>query len=448
MIKAIIFDLDGVLVDADKLHFDALNMALELHGASPISWQENLIIYKGIPTKTKLDLLVNRKGLSEILCDKIYETKQKATVELIEKLVFPDWEKIEMMKLFKNKYPLYICSNAIRQTVRLMLKYSALEPFIDFYVSNEDGFKPKPSPDMYLHAIDRAKISPDECLIVEDSDVGYQAAVASGAHVCKVSGPEEVNYYRILKTIQDADRINIVIPAAGQGKRFAEFGYVHPKPLITIKNRPMLDLVLDNFRYIGRNIILMQKQHIDKYCVKDILGNRDFMIDFIPVEGLTEGAACTVLLAKHLINNNNELVIANSDQYLSKSMEVDLFISYMRDFHMDGGIMTFKSDNPKWSYAKCDNSHLVSKVAEKQVISDQATVGIYYFKHGKDFVKYAEQMIAKNIRTNNEFYVCPVFNEFIADGKRVHTFLIDQEIMHGLGTPEDLELFLKNENIL
>jgi len=448
MIKAIIFDLDGVLVDADKLHFDALNMALELNDVSPISWQEHLTIYKGIPTVVKLSILTQRKGLPVELYEKIHASKQKLTAELIEKSCFPDWEKIEMMRLLKKKYKLYVCSNAIKQTVDLMLGYSSLGTFIDGVWNNEDGFKPKPSSDIYSYAIDVARVEPNECLIIEDSDVGYQAAVASGAYVCKVSGPEEVNYYRILKAIMEAERINIVIPAAGQGKRFAEAGYVFPKPLIPIKGRPMIDLVLDNFKYIGKTIVLMQQEHIEKYCVDSILSNRDFIIEVLPVKSLTEGAACSVLLAKNLIDNNNELIIANSDQYLGTSLEVDIFISYMRDFHMDGGIMTFKSDNPKWSYAKCDNGHLVSEVAEKKVISDHATVGIYYFKHGKDFVKYAEQMIAKNIRTNNEFYVCPVFNEMIQDGKLIQAFRINQEIMHGLGTPEDLELFLKNEDIL
>src|SRR5881394_1977415 len=150
MIRAILFDLDGVLVDADKLHFDALNMALELSDFSSISWQEHLTIYKGIPTKAKLDLLITRKGLPIELCEQIYATKQKLTIELIGRLVFPDWEKLEMMKLLKKKYPIYICSNAVRQTVNLMLQYSALGPFIDFSLSNEDVPKPKPSPDMYI----------------------------------------------------------------------------------------------------------------------------------------------------------------------------------------------------------------------------------------------------------------------------------------------------------
>ncbi len=310
---------------------------------------------------------------------------------------------------------------------------------------------PKPDPEIYLKAFEMAQAEPSECIIIEDSDVGYKAAKESGAFVCKVNGPEEVNYYRILKTILESEQINIVIPAAGQGKRFIEAGYQYPKPLIIIDGRPMLDFVLSNFDRKGNNILLVQEQHIKQYCIEDILKNEGFTVKILPVTNLTEGAACTVLLAKSLIDNEHELIIANSDQYLDTVMGIDIFIDEMRHLNADGGIMTFKSTHPKWSYAKCEVGTLVIEVAEKQAISDHATVGIYYLKHGKDFVKYAEQMIAKNIRTNNEFYVCPVFNEFIQANKKVYIHEIDEEIMHGLGTPEDLELFLKwgkNEGIL
>src|SRR5437660_718603 len=145
-----------------------------------------------------------------------------------------------------------------------MLKQSSLDLFIDLSLSNEEGFPPKPSPDIYLYAMECLGIQPYECLIVEDSDVGYQAALASKAHVCKVNGPEEVNYYRVFKFILEAERPNVVIPAAGQGKRFAEVGFSYPKPFIPIDESPMISWVLDNFKSIGRNILLMQKPHIDK----------------------------------------------------------------------------------------------------------------------------------------------------------------------------------------
>jgi len=449
MIKAILFDLDGVWVDADQLHWEAFNKALEIHDQGTITWQEHLAIYKGIPTKKKLELLTERRvpnGPPKKLYKEIEQTKQSLTLRLIQNTVFLDREKIDMLSLLSRQYQIYVCSNAVRASVQAMLSYSGLDVFVKASYSSEDIYAPKPDPEIYIHAIDKAMLWPEECIIVEDSDVGYKAAVASGANVCKVDGPHQVNYYRIQKAIHDAERINVVIPAAGQGKRFAEAGYEYPKPLIPINGLPMLTWVLSNFEGLDRsNIVLMLQQHIDRYCARDILEIYDHTVDLVPVQELTQGAACTVLLAKDKINTNNELLIANSDQYLNSLATISEFLEEMRTLKADGGMLTFKSSDPKWSYAKCEHGTLVKEVAEKNLISDNATVGIYYYRHGRDFVKYAEQMIAKNIRTNNEFYVCPVFNEFIQDGKRIYIHEIPKDIMYGLGTPEDFQIFLKWE---
>jgi NDP-sugar pyrophosphorylase family protein len=257
--------------------------------------------------------------------------------------------------------------------------------------------------------------------------------------LCSVNDPADVNYYRVMRTIRDSDRINVVIPAAGQGKRFAEVGYQHPKPLIDVEGRPMIDLVLENFRGVGRPVVLMQERHVEQYCADSLIKSLAADGEVVGVDGLTEGAACTVLLAEPFIDNQNELVLANSDQVVDVSIEA--FVKEMRDLNADGGILTFKSDHPKWSYARTDAAGRVTEVAEKVVISDQATVGIYYFRHGADFVRFAKQMIAKDIRVNNEFYVCPVFNELVRDGLDVYVSEIEPGQMHGLGTPEDLEAF-------
>ena len=441
MIKAVIFDLDGVLIDADKWHFNALNVALQHSDLDPISWQEHLTIYKGIPTKKKLGILTERKGLNTDLYDKINITKQETTVEIIDKFCNPDLEKIEMMKLLKRKYKIVICSNAVRNSVELMLGKSGMLPFVDFYLSNEDVKHPKPDPEIYFKAFEMLKLSQGECVIVEDSDVGKKAAMDSGGILCSVNNPDDVNYYRVLKTINESNQINVVIPSAGQGKRFSEVGMQHPKPLIDVCGKPMIQLVLENFNNIGKRIIVAQKKHIEKYSIDSLLQTLASESVLVEVDGLTEGAACTVLKTESLINNNNELIIANSDQYLN--IDIMKFIERMRNENADGGILTFKDDNPKWSYAKCDSNGKVVEVAEKVVISNQATVGVYYYKHGSDFVKYTKQMIEKNIRVNNEFYVCPVFNEFIADSKMILIHEIDKENMHGLGTPEDLKTYIK-----
>ena len=160
--------------------------------------------------------------------------------------------------------------------------------------------------------------------------------------------------------------------------------------------------------------------------------------EIVQIDGVTEGAACTVLKAKEFIDNSEPLIISNSDQWIKwNSFET---ISSFND--ADGGILTFKSVHPKHSFAKVDGDGYVTEVAEKNPISSDATVGIYHWKRGSDWVKYAEQMITKNIRTNNEFYVCPVFNEAIADKKKIRTIPVKR--MWGLGTPEDLRTYLSS----
>mgnify|MGYP003116102651 FL=1 len=173
-----------------------------------------------------------------------------------------------------------------------------------------------------------------------------------------------------------------------------------------------------------------------KYLLNLITNNN---CEIVQVDGITEGAACTTLLAKQFIDNDEPLVMANSDQFVE--WDSNEFMYSMTADNVDGGILSFEATHPKWSFAKLNDDGFVSEVAEKKPISNIATVGVYYWKKGSDYVKYAEQMIDKDIRTNNEFYVCPVFNEAIGDDKKVKVFPIDK--MWGLGTPEDLDRYVK-----
>jgi HAD superfamily hydrolase (TIGR01509 family) len=440
MIKAVIFDMDGVLVDADKWHFNALNVALQHSEIEPISWQEHVTVYKAIPTRRKLEILTERRGLPDALWQQIATTKQRVTQQIIAEFCVPDLEKIEMMRLLARRFRIAVASNSVRSSVDDMLARSGLEPFIEVSLSNEDVARPKPDPEIYQSMFERLGLRADECVIVEDSDVGKAAAAASGGRLCSVNDAGEVNYYRVARTIRESERVNVVIPAAGQGKRFAEVGYQHPKPLIDVDGRPMLDLVLENFRSLGRPIVIMQARHVDRYCADSLIRGLAADAEIITVDGMTEGAACTVLAAESLIDNGNELILANSDQVV----EADLgaFVARMRELQADGGILTFRDDNPKWSYARVDDAGRVAEVAEKRVISEHATVGIYYFRRGSDFVRAAREMIRKDDRVNGEFYVCPAFNELVAAGANVQIHEIEAYEMHGLGTPEDLAAYL------
>ena len=241
--------------------------------------------------------------------------------------------------------------------------------------------------------------------------------------------------------------INVVIPMAGRGSRFEKAGYSFPKPLIDVNNDPMIKIIIDNLNIQCddgvRYVFLVLKEHYNKFSLKYLLplivGKNQ--CEIVVVDSVTEGAACTVLLARDLINNDDELILANSDQWIY--WDSNQFLNFMRNKNADGGIVTFHACDPKWSFVKVDEStNLITEVAEKKPISSVATVGIYYFNKGSLFVNAADQMINKNIRTRGEFYVCPVYNEIIQDGGRVYSFPVAE--MRGLGDPEGLSAFLKD----
>lgn len=236
---------------------------------------------------------------------------------------------------------------------------------------------------------------------------------------------------------------NIVIPMAGKGSRFSQAGYTFPKPLIEVGHKPMIQVVVDNIGLDGRYIFIVLKEHYEKFSLKYLLPliTKGNPCEIVQVDTVTEGAACTVLLAEKLINNKDELLLANSDQWVD--WVPDHFIQRMHDKKAHGGILTFHSTHPKWSFVKIDEtSSKITEVAEKRPISTNATVGIYWFKEGKSFVEGAHRMIEKNIRVNNEFYVAPVYNELIAWGDFILPYPIAE--MKGLGTPEDLDRFLED----
>ena len=238
--------------------------------------------------------------------------------------------------------------------------------------------------------------------------------------------------------------LDIVIPMAGRGSRFAKVGFELPKPLIDVAGQPMIARVIANLRPVmpHRFIFLVLQEHLETHdLAAKLLNWAGPQSKIVPVTEVTEGAACTVLLAKKHLSKQNDLIIANSDQLVDFKMTE--FIGKARKSGADGSILVFEDDDEKWSFAKIDNDGSVIEVAEKRRISNLATVGIYYFKHGSEFVRAAEKMIAKNIRVNGEFYVCPVYNEMIANHDRIVTAKIVKEAMHGVGTPEDLEIYLQ-----
>jgi dTDP-glucose pyrophosphorylase len=275
------------------------------------------------------------------------------------------------------------------------------------------------------------------------------AAERSHAEVLRVSNTSDLTLNKVLNKLKENknikkpkwsdEKLNVLIPMAGAGSRFEKAGYTFPKPLIDVKGEPMIKVVSDNLNIEANFIYIVQKSHRQKYNLDTLLNLISPNCKIVEVDGITEGAACTTLLAKELINNDQPLLMANSDQFIE--WDSNEFLYKMNETNADGGIVTFRSTHPKWSFAKINELGFVTEVAEKNPISDIATVGVYYWKKGSDYVKYAEQMIENNKRVNNEFYVCPVFNEAIKGGSHIRIFEIEK--MWGLGTPEDLEVFLK-----
>jgi dTDP-glucose pyrophosphorylase len=238
--------------------------------------------------------------------------------------------------------------------------------------------------------------------------------------------------------------LNIVLPIAGRGSRFVVAGYTQPKPLIPVHGEPMIAAVVRNIRpnRPHRFIFVALAEHLQQAGMREVLAAAAPGSIVVPVDDVTEGAACTVLLARHHIDSDDALMLANSDQWVD--IDINRYLDAMEPQNADGLIMTMKADDPKWSFVGLDRRHLVTRVVEKEVISNEATVGIYNFRRGGDFVRAADRMIAKNLRVNNEFYVAPVYNELIGDGARVAIYNVGSEGdgMYGLGIPQDLDRFL------
>jgi HAD superfamily hydrolase (TIGR01509 family) len=450
-IKLVIFDLDGVLIEAKNIHYEALNDALGTDYA--ISWNEHLSTYDGLKTVQKLNMLTEIKGLPADSHSDIWTKKQNITLRKLKELN-KDKALIDIMnKLVTDGYKIAVCSNSIRKTCLTVLSKIGIMEYMDLVISNEDVQNSKPHPEMYWKAISKMSCLPEETLIVEDSPYGLLAAARSKSHILRVKNPAEVTWNNITQKLKQInmrqqmktlkwhdDTLNVLIPMAGAGSRFEQAGYTFPKPLIDVRNKPMIQVVVENLNIKANFIYIVQKSHREKYNLDTLLNLITPGCQVIEVDGITEGAACTALLAKEYIDNDKPLFFANSDQFVEWNSSE--FMYKMNETKCDGGIVTFEATHPKWSFAKTNEKGLVTEVAEKNPISNIATVGFYWWKQGSDFVKYAEQMIERNVRVNNEFYVCPVFNQAIEGGKEIRTFNIDK--MWGLGTPEDLKYYLEN----
>lgn len=452
-IKLVIFDLDGVLIDSKDVHYEALNDALAtVDSAYVIDKDEHFRLFDGLTTKQKLAILTEKKGLDPRKYKQIWQYKQQQTARILEDTLQRDEELCGYFTQLHNLgYKIAIASNSIRATIELILSRLGLLELVDYHAGNEDILRKKPHPEIYWKCMANLNAIPEYTVILEDSHLGQQGALHSKCHLIPVTNRNAIHQSTIdlIKNILDkksrashpwtSNTLNVLIPMAGLGSRFIDQGYTFPKPLIMVKDKSMIQVVVDNLNIKANFIFIVQEKHYAQYHLDRFLplimpGCK------IVQSSPTEGAACTTLLAKNLINTDDALLIANSDQFIQWDSSETMY-AFTND-SSDGSIITFNSIHPKWSYAKLGEDGYVAEVAEKLPISAHATAGIYFWKRGADYVKYAEQMIAKNKRVNNEFYVCPIFNEAIEAGLKIRIKELDKASMWSLGTPEDLTRFL------
>lgn len=452
MIKAILFDLDGTLVESKaEVHFQTLNQAIfEIAGGSyVISEEEHLSIYDGKQTKEKLKLLEKNKSLPAEFHSQIWRKKQELTKELIIKI-----EKSERLisifeSLKEGNYKIACCSNAVRDTIEISLGKLGILPYFDLIISNQDVLSGKPHPEIFWRAMIEFKVLPEECLIIEDAPPGILAGQRSGAKVMRIKNSESYSLQDIKDKLNMKEekvkwvdsKMNVLVLMAGHGSRFASQGYSMPKPLISVKGEPMIKVVIDSLGVEANFIFVVQKSHREKYNLDSLLNLICPSCKIIEVDGVTDGAARSALLAKEFIDNENPLFIVNSDQKVEYN-SIDFFYK-MQEQKLDGGVLTFENYNVKWSFIKNDENGFINQVAEKETISNRATCGLYYLAKGSDFVWAAEKMINEDKRVNGEFYVFPSFSELLERGAKIKEYPVDEMI--GLGTPEDLEYYLNQK---
>lgn len=239
-------------------------------------------------------------------------------------------------------------------------------------------------------------------------------------------------------------KINIAIPIGGLGSRFTNAGFEIPKPLININGKPMIQVVCENLlskKYKINFILIFQRKFLEKYDILSVLNKiKGANVKIIQIDKMTDGQLSTIMLASEYINNDDYLLCANCDQYID--INIDDFFDYAIFNKLDGLIMTMPSDgSSKWSYSKIASDGYVLQTAEKEVISDEATTGLYFFSKGKYLFEAGNNLKKNNIRTNGEFYICPCYNYLIKDKKKIMNYNIFSA-MYGLGTPADLCNFL------
>lgn len=440
-----IFDLDGTLCHLKDLHFESLNRALAMYDRPIISREDHLTNMDGLPTEKKLFAL----GIVGNDAVKVSHYKQVFTLEGLSKHVKPDLAMVETFhKIIARGWLIGVCSNARQETVKEALRLLGVE-FLVCWTFTPDctTCRCKPSPEMMLRMMLAADACPRSTVIFEDSPTGLRAAHASGALTIQVDKPlTEKFVLNCLHTSIDYQYdwydLNVIIPMAGDGKRFKDAGYVEPKPFIRMPDgQQMYKAVVSNLEApMASFMYLMRGEHVNAHVdYEDAEYN-----DVVYVNSPTRGTAETCLLASQWIDNERSLLIANSDQLFE--WDAMAFYYFARNTELDGVVVTFDCPerDVRWSYVSIDDKGLVECVVEKDPISDTACTGLWFWKRGGDFVRFAHRIVDNDIRFKGEYYVSTVLQAAIDAGLKFSTFKVDK--FHGLGDPESLEKYIRSHS--
>lgn len=442
--KKYLFDLDGVLVNTVDIQYDSTLKAISKYVNINLTNDIESILRSTITTFKKLDYLIQKNIISNEQKVDIYNEKKKIADDKFKNLKV-DNEKVKLFSFLKHKSCIIsVVTNGNRNSSKIILEALGLNDLVDLLISNEDVVNPKPHSEPYIKAISHFGGDLKDFIIFEDSEIGLIAANGTGCKVNQVKNVNDVNI-DLIKNLNNIN-INILIPAAGLGSRFQKRGFKLQKPLIELGNKTLIDHAITSLDIEGNYIFIIRKidNNSNVELIK-LLKSIKYDCKIIEIDYVTEGSASTCYLAKELINNNSELIISNCDQILRWNSKK--YLEYSSNY--DCSVLTYKSNENKNSYIKTDETNKGIEIREKEVISDNALVGVHYFKKGSDFIDSYEYIFKNKIKFKNEYYVSTVCNNLINIGKEVVNYPFQKdEIYYSTGTPEDYFKYMRAHNLL
>lgn len=441
-----LFDLDGVLVNTANIQYDSTIKAISKYVNISLLKNQNIdnILKSTITTINKLDYLIKENIISDKDKLNIYNEKKIIANNCFNDLTV-DNEKVKLFSFLKNKKcKIAVVTNGNKNSAIIILKALGLYQFLDLLITNEDVVNSKPHSEPFIKAISYFGGNLENFIIFEDSEIGLKSANGTGCKVYKVDNPIDINI-SLIKQLNNLNR-NILIPAAGLGSRYINRGFKLQKPLIELENKTLIEHAISSLNIEGNYIFVIRK--IDNNSNIELikaLRNIQPECKVIEIDYITEGSASTCYLAKEFIDNNDELIISNCDQILK--WDSKKYLEYSSNY--DCSVLTYKSNEDKNSFIKTDENNIGIEIREKEVISENALVGVHYFKKGSDFIKSYEYIFKNNIKFKNEYYVSTVCNDLITKGKKVLNYPFQKnEIYYSTGTPEDYFKYMRIHNLL